>query len=142
MSDCKRAAPPLLVQGIDEFNTGAYFECHETLEALWMQEPAPVRELYQGILQVGVALYKWRRSEYRGAIKLFQTGVAHLSPFAPACQGVDVARLIDDANRAQKALMALGPERMSLLDRQLVPRIHWEDIHEGNESGEKERIQT
>lgn len=142
MSHCKRTAPPLLVQGIDEFNTGAYFECHETLEALWVQEPAPVRELYQGILQVGVALYKWRRNEYRGAIKLFQTGMAHLSPFAPACQSVDVARLIDDANRARKALIALGPERMSLLDRRLVPRIHWKDIHEGNESGEKERIQT
>ena len=30
---------------MDEFNRGEFFACHETLETLWKQERAPVREL-------------------------------------------------------------------------------------------------
>lgn len=118
-------AQSLLIQGIEEFNAGAYFECHEALEELWVQVTSPVRELYQGILQVGVALYKVERDQYRGAVKLLRSGVRHLTPFAPVCQGVDVARLIAEANRAREALEALGPNRMGELDRRLFPRVHW-----------------
>ena len=125
MTDCTQPAQPLLIQGIEEFNAGAYFECHETLEELWVQVTNPVRELYQGILQVGVALYKVERHQYRGAVKLLRSGARHLTPFVPVCQGVDVARLIAEANRAREALEALGPDRVGELDRHLFPRVHW-----------------
>jgi len=125
MTDCARSAPLLLVRGVEEFNAGVYFKCHETLEELWVEEPNPVRELYQGILQVGVGLYKLGRNEYRGAVKLLGSGVGHLTPFAPVCQGVDVAALIVEANRVREALGALGPDRMYELDRRLVPRVRW-----------------
>ena len=53
--------PKLLLEGIAQFNRGDYWECHETLEALWRREARPLRDLYQGILQVGVACYHIRR---------------------------------------------------------------------------------
>ena len=46
--------PELVLKGIEEFNKGEFYECHEYLEEAWMQEPHRVRFLYQGILQVGV----------------------------------------------------------------------------------------
>jgi hypothetical protein len=139
MSHCQQPSPPLLIQGVQEFNGGQYFVCHETLEALWMQEPAPVRELYQGILQVGVGLYKWQRNQYRGAVKLLRTGVEHLQPFVPACQGVDVVRLIADANRVREALVALGPEAMQQLDRRLIPKVRWASAPDRAQQAQKER---
>lgn len=125
MADCSDSPPPWLVQGVAEFNAGAYFECHETLEKLWMVVPDPVRELYQGILQIGVAFYKQGRGQYRGAIELLTRGIDHLGPFSPVCQGVDVARLIQDARVAGEIMVALGPERICDLDRSLLPQIHW-----------------
>jgi predicted metal-dependent hydrolase len=55
---CDELPPQLLRQGIAQFNAGHYFECHETLEALWRSETRPVRDLYQGILQVGWIAYR------------------------------------------------------------------------------------
>ena len=49
--------PALLLKAVGQFNEGQYWECHETLEELWRAEPRPLRDLYQGILQVGVAFH-------------------------------------------------------------------------------------
>jgi hypothetical protein len=135
MSNCQERPPALLVQGIAEFNSGRYFECHETLETLWLQEQAAVRELYQGILQIGVALYKQERGNYRGTVKLLRRGITHLAPFLPSCHGVDVARLIEDANLALSRLTDLGPGRIGDLASRSLPRVRWVEQPQTNGGG-------
>ncbi len=39
-----------LIQAVEQFNAGAYFACHETLEKLCLSENEPTRDLYKGIL--------------------------------------------------------------------------------------------
>ncbi len=121
------APSPELLAGIEQFNRGEYFEQHETLEALWRAEPRPVRALYQGILQVGIAFHHVRRGNHHGAVTMLRRGVAHLRPFAPACRQVDVARLIADAERALAAIDALGPSRLAAFDWASAPRVHFVD---------------
>jgi hypothetical protein len=43
--------PPLreLLHAVEQFNAREYFECHETLEAIWIAEPGPIRTLYKSI---------------------------------------------------------------------------------------------
>jgi hypothetical protein len=120
---CLEGAPPGLAAGIEEFNRGEYFECHETLEMLWRAEPRAVRLLYQGILQVGVALLKVRRRQYRAATILLKRGMGYLRPFAPACQGVNVVALLAAAERCEVEIKRLGPERLGEFDWSLAPRI-------------------
>ena len=127
MATCRDPAPPLLWQGVHEFNAGEYFECHETLETLWLQEPGPVRELYQGILQVGVALYKHQRGQYRGAVRLLQRGLVHLAPFGAVCHGLDVARLVRESEQVLRQLVAVGPAGMGQIGREAFPSVHWVD---------------
>ncbi|MGH2365982.1 MAG: DUF309 domain-containing protein [Chloroflexota bacterium] len=116
--------PPELLAGIAQFNAGAFFECHETLEAIWLAEPGAIRRLYQGILQVGVAFYHQRNNNFRGCTSLLETGLAYLRPFAPVCLGVNVEQLIEDASRCQAVLLGLGKERLQEFDRRLIPHIH------------------
>ena len=120
---CANPPPAGLLLGIEQFNRGEYFECHETLEALWVAERAPLRRLYQGILQVGVAFHHLRAGNYRGATGLLARGTGHLEPFAPRCLGVDVAALLTAARRCEATLLALGPERLGEFDWRLVPTI-------------------
>ncbi|HTE83187.1 MAG TPA: DUF309 domain-containing protein [Dehalococcoidia bacterium] len=121
---CSEAAPPPLLQGIDEFNRRLFFEQHETLEDAWIEESDPVRYLYQGILQIGVAFYHLSRGNYRGATALMDRGMSYLRPFAPTCMTVDVARLLADTDGAHSALLRLGPERLAAFDEALIPHIH------------------
>jgi predicted metal-dependent hydrolase len=122
---CSDPPPPALLQAIEQFNRGEFFECHETLEALWKAEAEPLRRLYQGILQVGVAFYHLRRGSYRGAMNLLESGIAYLTPFAPRCLGVDVAALLEAARRCRDVLAALGPARLHEFDPALIPRIRY-----------------
>jgi hypothetical protein len=116
-------SPPLLLQGIKQFNAGEYWECHETLELLWRGEGRPVRDLYQGILQIGVAFYHLIGRNYPGAIKLFRRGLARLRGLPATCQGVNVAELVQAARATYNAALALGPERIGEFDVAALPRI-------------------
>ncbi len=116
--------PPALLHGIEQFNHREYFECHETLEGIWIKERRPIRTLYKGILQVGVGCYHLLRGNYRGAIIKLDSGARYLEPFAPRCMRVDVARLIADARTLHDALTRLGPDHFRQVDLRLLPIVH------------------
>ena len=122
---CAEPPPPLLLAGIEQFNRGEFFEQHETLEDLWREETREVRRLYQGILQIGVAMYHITRRNHHGAVYMLTRGPAYLRPFAPACQTVDVADLLAQAARIRAEVERLGPEGLERFDRALVPRVRF-----------------
>jgi len=115
-------------QGIEEFNCGAYFEQHESLEHAWMEEQRSVRELYQGILQVGVAFLQIERGNWAGAIKMFRRGLPRLRGLPPVCQGVHVAEFRHAAEAIHAEVTALGPDGLGTFDRSCLPRIKVDDL--------------
>ncbi|HZT08502.1 MAG TPA: DUF309 domain-containing protein [Chloroflexota bacterium] len=120
---CAETPPPQLITGIWQFNRREFFACHETLERLWLAECAPVRDLYQGILQIGVAFYHLLRGNYRGAHVSLRRGITRLRPLPPVCRGVQVARLVEDAEAAHAALVARGAAGLARFDLELIPTI-------------------
>ncbi len=123
MRRCDESPFGELLQAIGEFNRGDWFECHETLEELWVGEEGETRDFYQGVLQVAVALNHWREGNFRGAVRVLETGTAYLSRVGPICHRIDVAGLVAAAERLRDALGALGPDRMAELDSNLIPRL-------------------
>ena len=105
------------------FNQGEFFAQHEILKDLWREEFRPIRRLYQGILQIGVALYHIQRHNYHGAVVMLNKGPACLRPFTPACQGIDVADLLARAARILEAVERLGPNHLGEFDWSLAPSI-------------------
>lgn len=68
-----------------------YFECHEVMEELWLEEGR--HPLLQGLLQAAVGLHHWHNDNFTGAVKLTEAGLAKLSAYADVVLGLDVARL-------------------------------------------------
>ena len=120
-----REVPDLVLKGIDEFNKGEFYECHEYLEEAWMQEPRRIRFLYQGILQVGVGFYHQQNGNWRGATGLLRNGIARLKEFEPDTLGIDVARLVRQCELCLEDLEKLGRERVWEFERAKVPKIEW-----------------
>jgi predicted metal-dependent hydrolase len=120
---CTDSPPGQLLQAIREFNQGEWFECHETVEDLWIGEGGEVRDFYQGIIQVAVALHHWRNGNFGGAISLLKGGTGYLRQVSGPCQWVDVETLIADADSMRVALESCGCERMHELDKKLIPTI-------------------
>ena len=123
MPICGESPPALLLEGIAQFNRGEYFEQHETLELLWRTERRDVRRLYQGILQIGVALHHLRRANHHGTVYMLGRGAKYLAPFAPRCQGVDVEALLADAAAALNEVDRLGPTGLAGFDWRLAPTV-------------------
>lgn len=118
-------APYLVLKGIEEFNRGEFFECHEYLEEAWMQESRRVRFLYQGILQVGVGFYHQQNANWRGATGLLRNGVERLKEFEPETLGIDVSKLVRSCELCLEELEALGRERVRKFDRSKIPKVEW-----------------
>jgi predicted metal-dependent hydrolase len=117
--------PELVLKGIEEFNKGEFYECHEYLEEAWMQEPRRVRFLYQGILQVGVGFYHLGNGNWRGATGLLRNGTIRLKEFEPVTLNIDVARLVRECERCLHELEKLGRERVREFDQTKVPKVEW-----------------
>ena len=123
--DCLAPLPPAALAGIRLFNAGEYFEAHEELEAAWRAEPRPIRNLYQGVLQVAVAYLHITRDNYEGAVKVYGRALKWLDKVPDICQGVDVVQLKQDAEEVFAEVHRLGPERLAAFDRSLFKPIRF-----------------
>ncbi len=102
--DCQEPLPPDVIKGLELFNAGLYFEAHEELEKAWKAEKRPIRELFRGVLQVGVGYYHVQRGNVRGALKMFRRCRQWLERFPDECCGIDLKRLRQDYERVERLL--------------------------------------
>lgn len=72
-----------------------YYECHEVLEELWMEERRS--PLYQGLLQVAVALYHCRNDNFNGARKLFSQAINKLQHYPDDSLGIRLDKLLAES---------------------------------------------
>lgn len=67
---------PLLIKGLEEFNSREFYDAHETLEDYWRTLKDDEKELVQSIIQAAVAYYHFGRGNRVGARKLLVRAVA------------------------------------------------------------------
>ena len=84
--------------------SGLYFECHETLEEIWLEEHGEERKFYQGIIQIAAGYYKLEQGVPVGALKLWRMGIEKLQAYSPVYLGVNVDALVDGVSANLAAL--------------------------------------
>jgi len=127
---CNGKLHPMAVLGLSLFNQRQYWKAHEALEEAWKLETGPVRHLYRGILQVGVAYYHLQQGNYAGAMKLHARCQRWLDLFSDegcglVCRGILVAQVRADLETAISEARRLGPERLQELDPALFRPIRF-----------------
>lgn len=132
---CATNPPPQLLAGIKQFNNLEFWECHETLEEIWIHEPESIRVLYKGIIHVGVGFFHLLGENYHGATVKLHSGMEMLRPFSPRCMGVEVGKLLAAAEDCLKIVQELGRERITEFDVKLIPQIEF-SVQQAKEGGE------
>ena len=117
------ALPAQALQGVAEFNAGHYLEQHEYFEEAWIAEPRPIRDLYQGVLQVGLAFLQIELGNWAGTLKMFRRGLPRLRELPPVCQGINVANLRTVAEEIHREVTELGPTRLAEFDQARFPKV-------------------
>ncbi|WP_017315503.1 DUF309 domain-containing protein [Mastigocladopsis repens] len=103
-------------QGVEQFNAGQFYACHDTLEALWIEATEPEKTFYQGILQIAVALYHLSNHNLRGAMILLGEGSNRLRRYPSEYGGIDVDELLNQSAALLTALQQTEPEKIAALN--------------------------
>jgi predicted metal-dependent hydrolase len=93
-------------RGVNEFNAGRYFECHDTLEEIWMVTSGDERLFLQGLIQVSVGFYHFGNGNPSGALSQWGKGTAKLSGLGNDFGGVQLGLLLHDVREWSK--IAIG----------------------------------
>jgi len=110
-------------KGIKLFNEGEFYEAHDPLELAWMKTRSPERDLYQGILLIGLAYFQISQGNYRGAMKMFNKGQRNLMSLGKTLLGVDITKLQADAKIVEETIRHLGPNHLHELDKNLIKPV-------------------
>ncbi len=86
-------------KGLAEFNSGRFFDAHETWEEIWLATPEPEKAFLQGIIQVAAAFHHYTRSNPAGAKSLLEAGLAKLQRFPATHRGLALEELRSSARR-------------------------------------------
>ncbi|QKQ74246.1 DUF309 domain-containing protein [Nostoc sp. TCL240-02] len=100
-------------QGVEQFNSGQFYACHDTLEALWIEASEPEKTFYQGILQISVALYHLENRNWRGAVILLGEGGNRLRRYPSSYGGVDVDELLSQSAALLTTLQQIGQDSIT-----------------------------
>jgi predicted metal-dependent hydrolase len=83
-------------EGIELFNAGRYFECHEAWEEVWKRAHGDAKRFYQGLIQLAVAILHLQRGNRQGAASVYAKACRNLASLPDECMGVALASLSRD----------------------------------------------
>jgi predicted metal-dependent hydrolase len=83
-----------LREGVELFNRGEFFECHEVLEAAWLEAAGAEKKFLQGLIQVAVSFYHLRRGNFPGSSRLLRAGLEKLSRSGSRAEIENLAELL------------------------------------------------
>jgi hypothetical protein len=123
--DCTGDLHPMVIQGIEYFNSGSYWKAHEALEEAWLEETGQIRHLYRGILQTGVTYFHIEQCNYRGALKVYHRSQRWLRPFPDICRGINVGQLRKDLDNAIEEVRRLGSAHLAEIDHSFFKPVQY-----------------
>jgi len=114
--------PSNLERACREFNSGLFYEAHESIEELWQMERGPIRDLYKGLIQVAAAFVHLSRGKYIGAERLLRTALGYLAPYREHGEmGFNVDAICLEAEDVYRRLVEVGPVGVAKLDLSVQP---------------------
>lgn len=111
---------PAFEEAIALFNSGDYYACHDTLEAIWNDSWQRDRAFYQGILQIAVGLYHLKSQNWHGAAILLGEGTSRLPAYLPDYQSIDVEALLADSLLVLQNVQTNGKEGILEIWQQMM----------------------
>jgi predicted metal-dependent hydrolase len=83
----------LFFEGISQFNERKFFQCHETLEKIWLKQKGSEKEALQALIQLAVAYHHFLKGNRAGALKLLNRALPRLNRHQPTALGIAFSEL-------------------------------------------------
>ncbi|HHY83954.1 MAG TPA: DUF309 domain-containing protein [Verrucomicrobia bacterium] len=91
-----RGLDPHYLGYFDCFNQRLYFEAHDVLEELWLQDRHGANgNFYKGLIQLAGAFVHLQKGRLRPAVALFRLAEANLRNYAPMHERLNVGGVLE-----------------------------------------------
>ncbi len=117
--------PPALTEFVRLFNSGAYWESHEVLEAPWRENRS---DFYHGLILLASALVHRQRSNDHGVLAQLDKAEPILRGFRPHYLGIDIDKTLELAAGLRAGSDSTGTSLRLDLDLKLVRGDEPEDF--------------
>ncbi len=98
--------PTSFEEGIELFNAGKFFECHEAWEEVWKRSEGAEKLFYQGMIQAAVAILHAERGNLGGARSLYRKSRSKLDPLPGRHMGLALGKFREQLRDFMKAALS------------------------------------
>ncbi len=112
----------VIQKGVEEFNSGKFFECHDTLEDVWQGIRGPARDFFQGLIQISVGFYHLNNGNRIGAESQFEKALRNLTPYGDCYAGMEIANLREEVQSWLERIRRGEELRCAVSD---LPKFHF-----------------
>ena len=115
--------PQEFYQAIDLFNHRYFWECHEVLEDVWMEEIGDQKRFYQGLIQAAAAFYHVLDNNPRGVLRLGREAIKKLDPYKHLVGLETLTHLIERLNYYSTAAEQVEAGKETQFDLSQLPQL-------------------
>jgi predicted metal-dependent hydrolase len=128
----------LFQEGIELFNRGEFFECHEFLEQVWTPTRQPDRWFLQSLIHFAVGFHHHQHNNFAGATRQLRKGLRKIQGYLPEWDGVRTGVIAREARRCLEIIEAGGRlgefPRIEQSGPYPGPRTGWESPEKRDEA--------
>ena len=106
-----------VLKGIELFNRREFYDCHDTIEEIWLQESSDEQPFLQGLIQSAVAFHHYQHGKLGAARSMLILAIEKLEAYPRTYHQVQLAELLAEL-RAWKAGL---DEAISLKTESSIP---------------------
>lgn len=92
------------LRGIDLFNRQEFYDCHDTIEEIWLEAASDEQPFLQGIIQSAVAFHHYQQGNWGAARSMFRLALEKLEPYPEIHEGIRLGDLIRQLKCWREAL--------------------------------------
>ncbi len=98
----------LLIEGIEAFNKGKYYDAHEFWEDIWTDFHIPDKLFIQGLIQYTVGFFHIQNDNLRGAKNMFKKCRPKIEKFIENDRKIDTESIIISLDNAESQLIKIN----------------------------------
>ena len=127
MTPLEKPHPAEFYTGLELFNRGFYFECHDVWEEIWGDAKGKTKIFYQALIMSAVSLYHFGNENLEGALSCLQKADRQFSQLPETFLGLNITHFLE---RMKEFFDGMTAEQTELTDELLAkprPKIVMEE---------------
>ena len=119
--------PKEFYKGLELFNRGFYYECHDVWEEIWGDAKGKNKIFYQALIMSAVSLYHFGNENLVGALSCYQKALHQFDQLPDHFLRLDIRKFVENLSEFHRGISSEEMELNDELLQKTRPRIVLED---------------